>query len=222
MWESVDWSGLRRALANTDWNSVLTGDMHLQELQRNFVSNKILSSNPSDQPWFGPRCKTASDTKYRAWIRYKRQTTTRNKQLHREAAVQLQRVQRWAKQHWELATKRKLKGQVSSKLWWKIIKEQQGDTREHAIPPRNLLNGSVAVKTRDKINALAKHFAAKMTMPSPQQQPPQVPILTDKKLRSVTTTQSEVLSFSVGWKIRKLQGLMALAHGCFVGAPRNW
>lgn len=88
MWNDADWTGFKNGLTEMEWNSLLQGSVHEQsnlftakllELQYRYVPHKTYTSKSSDQPWFGPQCKAASDKKYRAWIRFKRNPTTHNK-----------------------------------------------------------------------------------------------------------------------------------------------
>lgn len=102
-----------------------------------------------------------------------------------------------------------------------MIKGQQGNTTEQAMPPLNLSNGNLAVKTKEKISALVEYFATKMSVFNPQQQPQQQSILSDVKLISVTTTQSKVFVLLKDWTIRKLWNQMASVRGCSVVLPKN-
>lgn len=73
-------------------------------------------STTSDQPWFGPRCRAASDAKYHAWLPYKRNSTRGNKPLHKQDTDDMLATQRWAIKQWERILKDKLEnGQIGRK-----------------------------------------------------------------------------------------------------------
>ena len=215
-WEAADWTGLQRTLSDVDWDGILQEDINQQvhsfttevlDAQYRFVPRSVYSSRPSDQPWFGPQCKIASDNKYCAWLRYKHRPTTRNKKLHKEAKTRMHHVARWAMQRWKNNIKKKLKdGKIGSKQWWNIVKDKQGQSRDETIPPLSLTNGDVALSTTDKINALAEHFATKMTVPHPHQQNPKMPVLCLDKIYKVKTTEGEVHSILRGLDDKKATG----------------
>ncbi|MPC66707.1 hypothetical protein E2C01_060859 [Portunus trituberculatus] len=127
-WEDADWEGLRRHLAHMDWDRLLQGDVDRQvELltealmgaQGRWVPNKQHTTLASDQPWFGPQCRAASDERFQAWRTYKRHPSWRNWQRHREEAAYMEDVQAWARVQWVEDMKRKLKGgNIGSKQWW--------------------------------------------------------------------------------------------------------
>ena len=201
-WEQAQWRELKLALKETEWDSELHGDVNQQverlteillKLQSKWVPHMDYKTKVSDQPWFGPQCRAASDAKYNAWRNLKRNPTQRNKTLHRQAAVHMSNTHRWAVHQWEMDTKNKLKhGQAGSKLWWKLAKEKQGATRDGVIPPLISPEGKVALKTQDKVDLLARHFANKMTVPNPELTPPSLPILTSEMLSSLKTSHFEL------------------------------
>ena len=201
-WEDADWVGLRRCLAEQNWEGLLQGEVSQQvegvteallEAQRRWVPHKQHKTKPTDQPWFGPQCRAASDAKYRAWRLYKRRPTQRNRDRHREAAAHMEATQDWARQQWADDKRRKLRGgHVGSKKWWGMVKDSQGDTKESVIPPLYTENGSVASTTQAKVDVLAQHFSRKMTVPEPEKPPPTPTMVAASKLSLVTTSEREV------------------------------
>ena len=200
-WEDADWAGLRCCLAQTDWEALLQGDVdqrvekfteELLRAQNRYVPHKQHTSKPSDQPFFGPRCRSASDKKYRAWRTYKRHPTRQNKERHRAAAAQMEATQAWAREQWLESTKRKLRGgHVGSKQWWGLIKDSQGEGKECTIPPLTE-DGCTATTASEKVNLLARHFSKKMTIPDPTRSSPSPPVVAGSKLTSLTITEGEV------------------------------
>ncbi|KAK8394244.1 hypothetical protein O3P69_006435 [Scylla paramamosain] len=89
-WEAADWDALRAALKTTDWGDVLYGDANqqvrrltqlLHALQGRWVPHSDHKTKASDQPWFGPACRSASDAKHRAWRALRRHPTARNREF---------------------------------------------------------------------------------------------------------------------------------------------
>jgi len=201
-WEAANWRALRASLRRTDWEEVLCGNTDQQvrrftelllALQERWVPHSKHSTKPSDLPWFGPECRAASDAKYRAWRAYKRHPTARNRQMHREAAQRMRNTQEWALEHWKECLRGKLRGgQVGTKRWWSLVKEQQGESRESTIPSLLREDGGVAHSALDKANLLATHFARKMCIPDPERTPPTLPDIVRVKLVLVKTSESEV------------------------------
>ena len=201
-WEKANWGALRASLRNTNWSDVLCGDTDhqvqrfnelLHALQTRWVPHSTHQTKPSDQPWFGSECRAASDAKYRCWLAFKRHPTARNRQQHREAAERMRHTQEWASNQWVTSLKRKLRGgQVGSKRWWSLVKEQEGVSRGTTIPPLHRGDGSVAQSARDKAELLASHFTEKMRVTDPERPPPTLPNIVKDKLSSVLTCEAEV------------------------------
>jgi len=201
-WEYADWRQIRKVVTHISWKDILKGDVNqqveqftstLHDIQEQWVPHAVHISRPSDQPWFGPRCRMASDEKYKAWINFKRNPTDYNKALHRQAAAHMVATQKWAIRQWEKDTKNKLKtGQVGSKQWWTLVKEKQGETREGTIPPITTQDGTMALTSQQKAEVLAQHFAQKMTVVEPDKPAPMQPVMTQEKLTKMKTTKAEV------------------------------
>ena len=201
-WENANWEQLRRCLATANWASLLQGDVDQQAVrltevllgaQERWVPHKQHRVRSSDQPWFGPQCRAASDNKYRLWRIYKRNPTRRNKDRHKEAAAQMEATQTWAREQWVESKKRKLRGgHIGSKQWWDLVKDTQGKDTTSTIPPLLKDSGELLMNNKDKVDFLAQHFARKMTVPHPTKLPPSLPVVAGERLTSVTTTEGEV------------------------------
>ncbi|KAG0724157.1 hypothetical protein GWK47_041233 [Chionoecetes opilio] len=201
LWGKTNWEGLQDALRHTPWNNFLTGDVDTQvrsftstihSLQRRYVSTHTFTVKPLDRPWFGYNCRVAADEKSRAWRRFRRHPTHNNKQRHKEACFNMQRVQRVAQQRWQDELKFKLSDRsVGSKSWWTALKEQQGFAPDDHIPPLNKADGSVATRSCEKAEVLAAHFSGKMTVSDPDRLPPAVARLTNATLDTITLTTEE-------------------------------
>ena len=143
-WNRADWTSIRRKLNETDWDSLLSGDVNedvatltsfLLELQYQYVPHRVYTTRPGDPPWFGYRCQVAAEAKYKAWERYKGNPTARNRRLHKQACKEMTRTCRWARETWRRDLRNKLGGtSVGCKEWWTIIKEQQGHITNTRIP----------------------------------------------------------------------------------------
>ena len=201
-WDRGDWHGLRAALNNTNWDNILVGDVDdqahslthlLVSLQSEFVPHKDFNTKPSDQPWFGPNCRDAADTKARTWMRFKRNPTRRNKQLYSAACIRMNRTQKWAIKRWKEDLRTKLIGRsVGGKSWWSCIKQHQGLGPDDCIPPLDKPDGSVATSNKEKAELLASFFSNKMNVPDPERPAPNLPTVTNSKLQVLTITSQEV------------------------------
>ncbi|KAK4318557.1 hypothetical protein Pmani_010466 [Petrolisthes manimaculis] len=187
-WESADWCKLRNSLEQTDWESVLQGDVDQQV------------------EW------STSNDKYRAWRRYKRHPTRHNRTLLRAATARLVTTQAWAREQWEECLRRKLRGgNVGSKQWWGLVKDAQGETHESSIPPLIQADGTTVHLTKDKVDLLAQHFARKMTVPDPTRATPSLPVVAGGKLTSFSLSEAEVrASLSAQWALtgKVLEGII--------------
>ena len=189
-------------------------DQHLRRftglllaLQERWVPHSQYTGKASDQPWFGPECRAASDAKYRAWRAYKRRPTVWNRRRHSEAAQRMRTTQEWASVHWKENLRRKMRGgQVGCKRWWGLVKEQQGVTRGNTIPSLQREDGSLAHTAQDKADLLARYFAGKMCVPDPDKTPPTLPQIIKDKLETVTTSEVEVRDLLLKVDVKKAVG----------------
>ncbi|XP_063845411.1 uncharacterized protein LOC135091588 [Scylla paramamosain] len=209
LWDRADWGSLRRDLRRTDWPSILQGGAEVQAraftsrllaLQEQHVPHREFVARPTDQPWFGYRCRVAAEAKYSAWLRYKQSPTRRNKDLHRAACKRMVTTCRWAVGRWEEDLRRQLGGPgVGNKTWWSLVKGRQGPDRQDTVPPLTRPDGTVATSSNDKAQLLATLFAGKIEVDNPEKSPP----LLEQQCRE-TVTKVEVTQ---GLVERLLQGL---------------
>ena len=96
---------MKRTIANIEWVEVLSGGFDLKvdrfneifsDLQCTYVPNNNHVTKPTDQPWFGPKCRHQSNLKKSAWRRFKRYPTVRNKMRHKNACDSMKATQKWA------------------------------------------------------------------------------------------------------------------------------
>ena len=133
LWNKGDWRGMRKALSSVKWGNILRGNVNEQaetftnlilDMMYLYIPYRIYKVKPSDQPWFGYHCRKAADEKSKAWTRYKRFPTERNKQIHLNACKRMKDTQNWAIKRWQEDLKTKLTGKtVGSKSWWSLIKQ---------------------------------------------------------------------------------------------------
>ncbi|KAK4319484.1 hypothetical protein Pmani_009587 [Petrolisthes manimaculis] len=154
-WESADWCQLRNSLEQTDWESVLQGDVDQQveqftetllSVQNRWVSHKQHRTKATDQPWFGPQCCTASNDKYRAWRRYKRHPTRHNRTLLRAATARLVTTQAWAREQWEECLRKK---------WYYSPLDKRHFARKMAVPDPTRAPPSLPVVAGGKLTSFS-------------------------------------------------------------------
>ena len=216
LWDKGDWEGFCSDLNAYDWDDVLTGDINdqanaitdiLHTLQKKHIPNKSYKAKPQDQAWFGLNCRVAAEEKSKAWTRLKRHRTQQNEALHAAACRNMKYTQRWAIHRWQVDLKTKLTGRsVGSKSWWSSVKQQQGFTPDDCIPPLDKPDGTVATSSKDKAELLASYFSGKMTVPDPDQAPPDLPPRTNSRLRTFTTTTAEVKQHLLLVDVKKALG----------------
>ena len=215
-WDAANWGALRDDLRRTDWETVLCGDVDQQvgrlselllALQAHWVPHTSHTTKTSDQPWFGPECRVASDTKYRAWVAYKRRPSEGNRQRLREASQRMRHTQEWASEQWKADLRRKLRGgQVGNKRWWGLVKEQQGEVRGTSIPSLLREDGSLAHSAQDKANLLARQFAGKMTIPEPERTIPALPHIIKDTLTDIKVSEVEIKNALLKMDEKKASG----------------
>ena len=216
IWERADWPSFRSDLRQTDWDALLSGDAgskaralteRLCSLQLIHVPHRQYTSKPTDQPWFGYRCRVAAERKYSAWLRYKRNPTRRNKALHRNACKQMVATSKWARRRWENDLRNKLRGPgVGSKTWWSLVKEKQGASHQESIPPLSKPDGTTATSSSEKAELLAGLFAQKMTVEDPRRTPPRLETECDELVTTVEVTQEQVERLLREVDVRKATG----------------
>ena len=102
---------------------------------------------------------------------------------------------KWAKRTWHKDIKEKLNsGRVGTKLWWNLVKEQQGLARDDIIPPLNKEDGTVAFTNKEKAEELATYFSNKMKVAQPHKLPPKLICRTHTSLHTVSINESRVKS----------------------------
>ncbi|XP_050691050.1 uncharacterized protein LOC126982782 [Eriocheir sinensis] len=214
LWQRADWQAMKRALAGTDWDATLRGDVDhnvsafsatLLQPQRQHVPHRAYKADPRDQPWFGYRCRLATE-KYSAWRQYKRRPSQRNKALHRAACKAMTRTAAWARKRWGNSLRRKLaSNQVDPKQWWSLVKERHGTITQDRIPPLKTPAGGLEVKNQDKAD-LATHFTSKMTVEEPDRHPPLLPRLGNFVLENLVITEGTVAKHLRDTNTRKPPG----------------
>ncbi|XP_063876819.1 uncharacterized protein LOC135109359 [Scylla paramamosain] len=216
LWDRADWGSLRRDLRRTDWPSILQGGAEVQAraftsrllaLQEQHVPHREFVARPTDQPWFGYRCRVAAEAKYSAWLRYKQSPTRRNKDLHRAACKRMVTTCRWAVGRWEEDLRRQLGGPgVGNKTWWSLVKGRQGLDRQDTVPPLTRPDGTVATSSKDKAQLLATLFAGKMEVDDPERSPPLLEQQCRETVTKVEVTQGLVERLLQGLDVQKATG----------------
>uniref|UniRef100_A0A0P4VTV9 Reverse transcriptase domain-containing protein n=1 Tax=Scylla olivacea TaxID=85551 RepID=A0A0P4VTV9_SCYOL len=216
LWDRADWGSLRRDLRRTDWPSILQGGAEVQAraftsrllaLQEQHVPHRELVARPTDQPWFGYRCRVAAEAKYSAWLRYKQSPTRRNKDLHCAACKRMVTTCRWAVGRWEEDLRHQLGGPgVGNKTWWSLVKGRQGLNRQDTVPPLTRPDGTVATSSKDKAQLLATLFAGKMEVDDPERSPPLLEQQCRETVTKVEVTQGLVERLLQGLDVQKATG----------------
>ncbi len=216
LWEHADWRAIKQALADTNWEATLYGDVDhnvaalttiLLSVQSQHVPHRSYRVEPRDQPWFGYRCRRAADEKYRAWTRYKRRPTRRHKALHRAACKTMERTAAWARNRWEADVRRKLSGnQVDPKQWWSLVKQRQGTVTQDRIPPLKTAAGGLAANNQEKAELLAAHFSGKMATEESERQAPNLTRLCHDDLNDLVVSEDRVARHLRSVHTRKAPG----------------
>ncbi|XP_063884696.1 uncharacterized protein LOC135113371 [Scylla paramamosain] len=179
----------------------------LLALQEQHVPHREFVASPTDQPWFGYRCRVAAEAKYSAWLRYKQSATRRNKDLHRAACKRMVTTCRWAVGRWEEDLRRQLGGPgVSNKTWWSLVKGRQGLNRQDTVPPLTRPDGTVVTSSKDKAQLLATLFAGKMEVDDPERSPPLLEQQCRETVTKVEVTQGLVERLLQGLDVQKAAG----------------
>ncbi|XP_063875034.1 uncharacterized protein LOC135108190 [Scylla paramamosain] len=216
LWDRADWGSLCRDLRRTDWPSILQGGAevqaraftsHLLALQEQHVPHREFVARPTDQPWFGYRCRVAAEAKYSAWLRYKQNPTRRNKDLHRAACKRMVTTCQWAIGRWEEDLRRQLGGPgVGNKTWWSLVKGRQGLNHQDTVPPLTRPDGMVATSSKDKAQLLATLYAGKMEVDDPERSPPLLEQQCRETVTKVAVTQGLVERLLQGLDVQKATG----------------
>ena len=202
VWRHADWEAIQRKLRQTDWDGMLNGDVnedaaaltsYLLRLQHDHVPHRIYTTKPGDPPWFGYRCRLAADNKHRAWVRFKRHPTARNRNVHKQACRDMKRTSRWAIETWKRDLRAKLSGNsIGSKEWWTLVKEQQGHVAHTRIPVLNKADGTLARSSQEKAEVFAEQFSSKMTVPDPHRATPNIDPLCRDQLDDIDINEEEI------------------------------
>ena len=216
LWAQADWTAMRQELHQTNWDTLLTTEPDKQattftsvilDLQNRHVPHRIYTKKSTDRPWFGYHCRLAAKSKHSAWVRYKRNPTPRNKDLHRAACRHMRTTSKWAQARWEADLKTKLRGPgVGSKTWWTLVKERQGAVNEETIPPLKNPDGTTSTGSREKADIFADLFATKMMVRHPERPPPRLTPECDQTVTSVEITRGHVEQLLRATDTRKATG----------------
>ena len=216
IWEKANWRGMKQELAATNWDATFTEDVnhnvatltsHIISAQARHVPHRTYQVDPRDQPWFGYRCRQAAEAKYKAWTRLKRRPSRRHKAQHRAACKAMANAATWARKKWEKTLRRKLaSNHTNPKLWWSLVKQNQGTITQERIPPLKTATGNLAVANQAKAELLAAHFSGKMTTEEPDRQPPQLTRLCDHTLDHLMISEDTVVKLLRSTNTRKAPG----------------
>ena len=202
IWGHADWETIKRKIREADWDSIFNGDAnedteaftsYVLGLQHDHTPHRTYTTKPGDPPWFGYRCRLAADTKHRAWVRFKRHPTTRNRNLHKQACRDMKRTSKWAIETWKRDLRAKLSGNsIGSKEWWTLVKEQQGHVSHTRIPVLNKTDGTLARSSREKAEVFAEQFSNKMTVPDPNRATPNLDPQCTDQLDNIEISEEEI------------------------------
>ena len=84
---------------------------------------------------------------------------------------------------------------MGTKMWWNLVKEQQGLARDDIIPPLNKSDGTTAFTNKEKAEELASFFCNKMTVPQPNKIPPKLIRRTLTSATKVDIDESRLKTF---------------------------
>ena len=170
----ADWDRLRAHFRSVDWSSLMN-DCPQQSCKRvtqaildgmhQYIPSKLLTTSPSDPPWWTPECSEAMNVKDSAWKRWQRHSL--NDELKSKFVMSVNNavsVLRRAQLVKEAQVRNQLRtGSLRDKQWWSTIKYTAGEGRSTDIPV--LITGNTECHTaKEKANCLADLFASKCSL----------------------------------------------------------
>lgn len=177
-YSSADWEGMRDYFASVPWgqrcfsgmNPTASATAVADEIVLGmdyYIPHSYLTSKGRRNQWFNRECANAVDNKqaaYRAWIRGKAlgDPETRSlKAAYNNATKSCKRAyiradaQRVARVGQELLTH-----PTGSRSYWRLAKAVQSNFCQPSLPPLRCPDGTLAHKPQEKVDLLAKLFAA--------------------------------------------------------------
>ena len=214
----MDSDKLVRRILDTDWDSVLDGDIDsattkLTETLLNAANEAIprrqVMTKNYDKPWvtadlkkqirkrdrlFRLARKRDTDSDWNRWRRQRNMTTDLNKRL-KDSYVQNQA-------HKLLETKH------NAHKYHNILKDMIGKKRKQSIPPLIDSNGSPVIDDIEKANILNHFFADQTKLDTTDKRPPNIdpPAHPPPQLQEVQVTEPEVLKALNSLKVNKSTG----------------
>jgi hypothetical protein len=214
-----NYPGLHQALGQTNWETnndipvdinVLSTSWHnlFMETCKAFIPNRSIKIRPMDKPWFTHTVKIAIRNRNRFYKRFGRTKRADHYADWKRSAMEANFAINLAKKnHQEKIKSLLLNTNPNEKTYWKLAKQIYGSKKILGIP--SLLVNDLPVTTSSaKASHFNKYFADQQTQP---QLPfnhslPPIIFLTNNRLSSIQTSQTEVLKILKGLDITKANG----------------
>ena len=165
-YSKANWTGLKTSFRETDWNTVLQGDLDeaverftnvILEKAREFIPHGVLKHRKSTHPWVTERCREAlrHQQSLEDTVEYNQAREASNTIFKEEYLAYVARLR--------LKISQLPKG---SKAWWKLNRELLNrQSKVASIPPLRNLDGEWVTDPREKAELLAETFQRQCKLP---------------------------------------------------------
>ena len=171
----ADWERLAHFYRTTDWESMLGPEPDLScdnitkrilEGMAQFIPNRVISSRPSDEPWWTPECTAAVNTKRQMWHQMRSNPDSADKKANYRTAAASARstIQRNRERHITMLRQKLTTGSLRDKEWWSTIKCAGGKGRSADIPTLRSADGTEYTTSQEKAKCLGQYFADKCSL----------------------------------------------------------
>lgn len=202
----ADWDRLNHFFRSQDWETVLSADVDLSTSRmtavilagmERFIPSRVLSSRPSDPPWWTPECTTAIQRKQKAWKRHRSMPDDPiGREQYKDAChLSSATLYRARHEHMQSAATKLASGSLSNRDWWCQIKRAGGHSRGGDIPVLCDPSGMEHTTNKDKANCFGQFFSQKCHVSNdfaPDTPLPPVISHTNSKLLNVRFRASQV------------------------------
>ena len=214
-----DYQGLLTELEKVPWGDGNTQQNTIDDKATNwknsfmdtcksFIPNRTIKIRPTDKPWFTHDVKIAIRHRNRCYKRFKRTRRADHHADWKRSAMATNFIINLAKKnHQEKIKSLLLTTNPNEKTYWKLAKQIYGSKKILGIP--SLMVENVPVTTSaDKATNFNKYFAEQQSQPQIpfNHQLPPIIFLTETRLSSIQTTQTEVLKILKSLDIGKANG----------------
>ena len=220
-YDKGDYPALLQALSNVPWDPALAppDNIDINELAlswhskfidtcKAFVPNRFIKIRPMDKPWFNHDVKIAIRNRNRFYKRFLRTRTQVHHDDWKRSAKVANYVMNQAKQDHQAKIKKMLMDiKPGAKKYWKVAKQVYGSKKIIGIPSLVVENLPITTSSA-KAEKFNTYFADQQTQPVVpfNHTLPPIIFLTQSRLSSIETNQTEVAKILKGLDIGKANG----------------